>query len=45
MEAVLTAYSDKGRPLSVTELDQLIDDLDLKPSVQTLNQQLPIHDI
>ena len=38
MEAVLTAYSGKGRPLSVAELDQLIDDLDFKPSIQTLNQ-------
>jgi hypothetical protein len=38
MEAVLTAYSGKGRPLSVAELNELIDDLDLKPSVQTMNQ-------
>ena len=33
MEAALTAYADKGRPLSDTELNALVDALDLRPSV------------
>ncbi len=37
MEAMLTAYAGKGRPLSDAELNELIDDLDLRPSVQQLN--------
>jgi hypothetical protein len=36
MEAVLTAYASLGRPLSEVELDALIDDLDLRPSVISL---------
>lgn len=36
MEAVLTAYAGKGRPLSIDELSSLIDDLDLRPTVQAL---------
>ncbi len=38
MEATLTAYAGKGRPLDSAELNALIDDLDLRPSVQNLNQ-------
>jgi GNAT superfamily N-acetyltransferase len=37
MEAALTAYAGKGRPLSDDELNELIDELDLRPSVQRLN--------
>ncbi len=37
MEAALTAYAGKGRPLTQEELNGLIDDLDLRPSVQVLN--------
>jgi hypothetical protein len=37
MEATLTAYAGKGRPLSDAELNALIDELDLRPSVQRLN--------
>jgi hypothetical protein len=37
MEAALTAYAGKGRPLSITELDGLIDELELRPTLQTLN--------
>jgi len=37
MEATLTAYAGKGRPLSDTELNGLIDELDLRPSVEGLN--------
>ena len=35
-EAALTAYAGKGRPLSYAELNELIDELDLRPSVQRL---------
>ncbi len=38
MEAALTAYAGKGRPLSDEELNALIDDLELRPSVQALNK-------
>ncbi len=38
IEAALTAYAGKGRPLSNTELNSLIDELDLRPSVQWLNE-------
>jgi hypothetical protein len=34
MEATLTAYAGKGRPLSDAELNGLIDELDLRPSVE-----------
>lgn len=34
MEAVLTAYADKDRHLNESELDALIDELELRPSVQ-----------
>jgi hypothetical protein len=34
MEAALTAYAGKGRTLSDEELNALIDELDLRPSVQ-----------
>jgi len=37
MEATLTAYAGKGRPLTDDELNALIDELDLRPSVQHLN--------
>jgi hypothetical protein len=37
-EAMLTAYADKGRPLTGTELNELIDDLGLRPTVQVLNE-------
>lgn len=33
LEAALTAYSGKGRPLSDAELNMLIDELELKPTV------------
>jgi len=33
MEAALTAYAGKGRPLSPEELDDLVDELDLRPEV------------
>jgi hypothetical protein len=38
LEAALTAYAGKGRPLSDAELNALIDELDLRPSVQWLNE-------
>ena len=38
MEAALTAYAGRGRPLSDEELNTLIDQLDLRPSVQQLNE-------
>jgi len=38
MEAALTAYAGKGRPLGDAELNELIDELDLRPSVQRLNE-------
>lgn len=36
MEAALTAYAGQGRPLTDAELNALIDQLDLRPSVQRL---------
>ena len=38
MEAALTAYAGLGRPLTDAELNALIDELDLRPSVQRLNE-------
>jgi hypothetical protein len=38
MEATLTAYAGKGRPLTDSELNGLIDELDLRPSLQQLNE-------
>jgi len=38
MEATLTAYAGKGRPLSDAELNGLIDELDLRPTVEWLNE-------
>jgi hypothetical protein len=38
LEAALTAYAGKGRPLTDTELNALIDKLDLRPNVQQLNE-------
>ena len=38
MEAMLTAYAGKGRPLTMPELDALIDELDLRPALRTLNE-------
>jgi len=38
IEAALTAYAGKGHPLSDAELNELIDELDLRPSVQRLNE-------
>jgi hypothetical protein len=40
MEAALTAYVGGGRSLSDAELNALIDELDLRPSVQGLNKYL-----
>jgi hypothetical protein len=40
MEAALTAYVGGGRSLSDAELNTLIDELDLRPSVQGLNKYL-----
>ena len=37
MEAALTAYAGKGRPLGDDELNDLIDDLELRPTVTKLN--------
>ena len=37
MEAALTAYAGKSRPLSDDELNALIDELELRPNVQRLN--------
>jgi len=37
MEAALTTYAGKGRPLTDDELNHLIDELNLRPSVQVLN--------
>jgi hypothetical protein len=39
MEAALTAYAGKGRPLTDAELNELIDELNLRPSVQWLNDR------
>jgi hypothetical protein len=33
MEAALTAFADKGRPLNDDELNALIDELDIRPDV------------
>ena len=38
MEAMLTAYAGRGRALSDAELNGLIDELDLRPSAQRLNE-------
>jgi hypothetical protein len=38
MEATLTAYAGKGRVLSDAELNALIDQLDLRPGVEHLNE-------
>jgi hypothetical protein len=38
MEAALTAYAGQGRPLSDAELNALINELYLRPSVQRLNK-------
>lgn len=38
LEAALTAYAGKGRPLTDDELNGLIDELDLRPSVEWLNE-------
>lgn len=37
MEAALTAYAGKGRPLTEDELNRMIDELDLRPAVEWLN--------
>lgn len=37
MEAALTAYSGKERPLSIAELSELLTALDLRPTLQVLN--------
>lgn len=37
MEAVLTAYAGKGRALSLGELNALIDELELRPTLEVLN--------
>jgi len=39
MEAALTAYADKGRPLTDDELNALIDELDLRPDVIVFNKK------
>lgn len=38
LEAALTAYAGKGRPLTEEELNHLIDELDLRPTVEWLNR-------
>jgi len=38
IEAALTAYADKGRQLTDDELNALIDELDIRPTVQVLNR-------
>ncbi len=38
MEAALTAYAGLGRQLTDAELNDLIDDLDIRPQVQILNE-------
>ncbi len=38
MEAALTAYAGKGRALTDAELNDLIDELDLRPTVQALRE-------
>lgn len=38
MEAAVTAYAGKGRPLTDAELNALIDELNLRPTVQVLNE-------
>jgi len=38
MEAALTAYAGLGRPLTDSELDALIDEIGIKPWVETLNE-------
>lgn len=38
MEAALTAYAGKERPLSIAELSELLNALDLRPTLQVLNQ-------
>ncbi len=43
MEAALTAYAGKGRSLSDAELNDLIDELDLRPSVQQLDSRRERH--
>ena len=37
IEAVLTAYAALGRTLCLAELNDLIDELDLRPTLQVLN--------
>jgi hypothetical protein len=37
MEGVLTAYAGRSRPLSLQELNDLIDELDLRPTLEVLN--------
>lgn len=37
MEAALTAYAGKERPLSIAELSEILDTLDLRPTLQELN--------
>ncbi len=37
MEAALTAYAGQGRPLTLAELNALIDELELRPTVEYLN--------
>jgi hypothetical protein len=38
LEAALTAYAGRGRPLTEGELNELIDELDLRPTVEWLNR-------
>jgi GNAT superfamily N-acetyltransferase len=42
MEAALTAYAGRGRTLSDDELNALIDELELRPSVHTLNRRIDL---
>jgi hypothetical protein len=37
-EAMLTAFAGKGRPLTDAELNSLVDELGLRPTVQVLNE-------
>lgn len=38
MEGMLTAFAGKGRPLTMAELNELIDDLQMQPTLTVLNQ-------
>jgi hypothetical protein len=37
LEAAMTAVAEKNRPLTFEELDAMLDELNLKPTMHTLN--------